>query len=158
MSKILLIEDDPFVIEWVKRLVQDEFQDGVAVEVICSELEFLVWLQDFSRLDVRAIIVDLMLPWEDGVQVDPKDNREPRGDHLIAGTRIIEDLARDSKLQGLPILFYTVNDRPDDRNDFNKPPNLTYMRKDEPDDKLMTWIRRALKVRNSDAKRTHVGR
>ena len=146
MSTILLIEDDPFVVEWIKRLVDRAYGRKVNVEVISSERHFLVRMPALSS--VNAIIVDLMLPWEDGVPIPAADKEylEPRGDHLVAGTRIIQDLLGNSNLQHIPTLFYTVNDKPANWDHQQAPPNLTYMRKDEPDERFMAWVRDALVV------------
>ena len=145
MSVILVIEDDPFVVEWIKRLVEKAYGRAVTVEVISSEYEFLIKMPAFSG--INAIIVDLMLPWEDGVPLGNTKHFEPRGDHLIAGTRIIQDLADNGKLRDIPVLFYTVNDKPMNWDDRKQPRNLTYMRKDEPDERLMFWLKDALSRR-----------
>jgi CheY-like chemotaxis protein len=130
MNKLLLIEDDPFMIEWVERLMKSE---GIEVDCIKSERAFLVRQEHLQKADYRAIVVDLMLPWEDGVPLDSQDRITPRGDYSVAGERIVKDLRNNSNLRDLPILLYTVNDKPafDD---------IDYMRKDEPDEKFVSWV------------------
>jgi CheY-like chemotaxis protein len=134
VKKLLLIEDDPFMIEWIVRLLKNE---KIEVDCIRSEREFLLRLKALKRADYLGIIVDLMLPWEDGVLQDSDEYTIPRGDYAVAGERIIMDLRGSTGLAGLPVLLYTVNDKPGIVG-------AEYMRKDEPDEKLIVWVRHAL--------------
>jgi hypothetical protein len=78
MTRLLLIEDDPFLIEWIGRLMVRHFP-SVELVIMHSEHEVLIRKNKIISLQVRAIILDCMLPWEDG-RFDHLDARRgPRG-------------------------------------------------------------------------------
>ncbi|MDX2151688.1 MAG: hypothetical protein SFV54_13200 [Bryobacteraceae bacterium] len=143
MRKIYLIEDDPFVIEWTERLVKKAFGDSLIVKTVSSERAFLVMQRFLVRSEVAGIIVDLLLPWEDGVPIQSDEYPTPRGDPFLAGLRVIGDLANDPSMRGAPVLLYTVNEPPEISEAVRSALQFSYMRKDEPDESLLVWIRKA---------------
>ena len=139
-KKILLIEDDPFAAEWVERIVKKRFVSGVEIDRITSEREFLLRLPQLSKENYAAIILDLILPWEDGVSLDTSEEHlEPRGDVYEAGIRIFADLKHSNKFRTIPIVIYSIND--EDRiawpEKLEKP---QFINKQAPDFRLLEWL------------------
>lgn len=140
-AKLLLIEDDPFLQDWIGTLREEHFPN-VEVVQISSEREFLLRKSELARTGFKGIILDLMLPWEDGVDMDAKEFADPRGEYFEAGIRILEDIAQTPGLAESSILIHTVNDR----NAVELPRvnklATSFLRKDEPDHQLIRWINR----------------
>lgn len=142
-SKFLLIEDDPFLIEWIDRLIGEHFPEIHLVKV-CSERDFLIRREELASQRFKGIILDVMLPWEDGVDITSTEHADPRGEYFDAGLRILEDIVQTPLLAVAPVLVHTVNDR----SAVNLSPmgkcDITFLRKDEPDSRLVRWIDRTL--------------
>jgi CheY-like chemotaxis protein len=141
---VLFIEDEPFAVDWVKRIVAEEFRELCRIENVRSEREFLLRQEELEKMAVDAVILDIILPWEDGVPVtDRTDYMKPRGPIYEAGIRIYEDLKGSARFRDLPLLMYSVTDV--DRLVFpeglGKP---AFMSKQAPDFRLLQWIRRNL--------------
>lgn len=139
--KLLLIEDDPFLIEWVERLVGEHFPETKILS-IRSEREFLLRKDELTREEFRGIILDVMLPWEEGVETSSDLYLEPRGTYFDAGIRIMNDVEKTSKLANVPILIQTVSDRSAVELPRGSKLQITFLRKDEPDYRLIHWISR----------------
>jgi CheY-like chemotaxis protein len=142
-SKLLLVEDDPFILEWVERLRNEEFQDVEILEVR-SESEFLSRKEQLANSGVSGIILDVMLPWEGDSQAGLADPGEPRGEYFDAGIRILKDIVQTPKLSSAAVLIHTVNDRSAVEIPPTTKPEVTFLRKDEPDEKLVRWVKRHL--------------
>ena len=141
----ILVEDDPFVTEWVIRLIQKDIELRNKVEIVAvqSEREFLLRKNALLTEEVTGIIVDLMLPFENGVSGEELAHMEPRGKIFHAGLRVLKDIAAWTGARTVPVLLYTVNDRPS-QDALPQGLRLEYLRKDEPDEKLVRWIKRAM--------------
>ena len=137
-STVLIVEDDPFTSDWVRRVVSERFGDAVRLLLVQSEKEFLIRFPELQNIGLSAAIIDLRLPWEDGQVLDAQPELVPPGEPDEAGVRIINRLR--SHAPQLPILIHTVNDR--ERLPLPEGPNTVYMRKDEPDERLSDWIGR----------------
>jgi CheY-like chemotaxis protein len=141
-KQILLIEDDPFARQWFVQIVKKRFRDGLAVVEVSSERELLLRLGALSKLRFSAIVVDLILPWEDGVALEEDaEPTKPRGDVYEAGIRILQDLHDLPTLRDVPVALYTVND-PDriawpELDGFRRP---KFINKQAPDERLLTWL------------------
>lgn len=141
VNKLLLIEDDPFLIEWEERLLQEHFP-GLELVKVLSEREFLVRKDELADASFQVILLDIMLPWEDGADMGSTLFPEPRGTFFEAGIRILRDIAETPKLASIPILVQTVNDRSAVDIPRDTKLQISFRRKDEPDDHLIHWIRR----------------
>lgn len=137
VSTFLLIEDDLFLVEWVQRLAE---QSAAGVEILAMRCEREFWLKrrELAKLNLRGVIIDVMLPWEDGDDFDSEEFLEPKGQSFDAGIRILVALSEDPDLANIPVLIQTVNDR----SAVDLPPGIrfTFLRKDEADQKLLGWI------------------
>ncbi len=137
-STVLLVEDDPFTSDWVQRVTSERFGDSVRVLLVHSEKEFLIRFPEVQNIALSAAIIDLRLPWEDGEVLDAQSELIPPGEPDEAGVRIIHQLR--GRIPQLPILIHTVNDR--ERLPLPEESTTVYMRKDEPDERLLDWIGR----------------
>lgn len=146
-KSILMIEDDPFVSDWVDYIIRKKFGEECTLEWIRSELEFLVSVPKLEADAPAAIILDLILPWEGDAPMSSSDHKNPRGDIYEAGIRVLEDLRRSAKLKSVPVLLYTVNDR--DRigfpTDLKERPEV--VQKGDPDHVLLGWLSKKLSSR-----------
>ena len=137
---ILLIEDDPFAADWVGRIVKKRFGSGVTIVRLTSEREFVLRLPDLSKGSYAAIILAVILPWEDGVSLNNRDEHlEPRGDAYEAGIRIFADLKNSNEFRTIPIVIYSVNDevRIAWPEELEKP---QFINKQAPDFRLLEWL------------------
>jgi DNA-binding NarL/FixJ family response regulator len=137
-STVLIVEDDPFTSDWIKRVASERFGDSVRIVLVQSEKEFLIRFPELQEMGLNAAIIDLRLPWEDGGILTDRPELLPPGDASEAGIRVINKLS--GAFPQLPILIYSVNDR--ERLPLPEGPNIGYMRKDEPDERLSDWIGR----------------
>ncbi len=141
---ILLIEDDPFAADWVGRIVKKRFGASVGILRITSEREFLLRLPQLSKSKCSAIILDLILPWEDGISLGAgNEHRDRRGDVYEAGMRIFADLKLSSTFRTVPVVIYSVND--EDRiawpDEMERP---GFINKQSPDFMLLEWLAASL--------------
>jgi CheY-like chemotaxis protein len=144
-SSFLLVEDDPFAVEWVGRIVKDRFATRVIIDRVSSEREFLLRLRELERKRYAAIILDVILPWEDGVALEAATAYPvPRGDAYEAGTRILQDLRNSTILRDIPIVMYSVNDE----ERIAWPEGLAkpkFINKAAPDFLLLEWLENCLR-------------
>lgn len=145
-KQILLVEDDPFAKQWFVQIVNKRFRGAVAVVEVSSEREFLLRLKEFSEKRWGAIVVDLILPWEDGVALaEDAEPKQPRGDVYEAGIRIVQDLHECKALRQVPVAMYTVNDFARiawPETEGVRRPKL--INKQSPDERLLTWLAEVL--------------
>ena len=145
---LLLIEDEPFAADWVKRIVAENFGERCRIVHICSEREFLVRKRDLENMEFSGIILDVILPWEDGVPMGSGSAfPDQRGPVYEAGIRVFEDIKNSSVLKNVPLVIYTVTD--EDRlvwpEGLSKP---TIMSKQSPDFKLVQWMGQVFQFRS----------
>ena len=128
----------------MRFIVENEFGGALAVGLVGSEREFLVRLPALEANRPAAIILDLILPWEDGVHIGTTEYTEPRGEIYDAGVRILEDLSRSAGLKNVPVALYTVTDK----RRIELPPAIAkrteILQKGDPDRLLISWLKRKL--------------
>jgi hypothetical protein len=141
---ILYIEDEAFTVEWLTRIVEERFSSQCQLVNVRSEREFLLQQEELAKKPFAGVILDIILPWENGVpESESGAFKEPRGSIYEAGIRIYEDLMKSTVFCSLPVLVYSVTD--EDRlkwpAELQKP---SVMSKQAPDFKLIEWIRRSI--------------
>lgn len=110
---IVIVEDD-FLQEGP---LQDHLQKSfphARIETLCSESEFRQRLPAFRDDRPDVIIMDVMLRWASPSPNAPSPPQDViDGEYFRAGLRCAELMARDEKLNNVPVITYTILERTD---------------------------------------------
>jgi hypothetical protein len=85
VGRILVLEDDSRMSDWLKALIYRELADlDPVIELVETEAEFVLeWLPSFRqslKAQPQVIVIDVMLRW-----TDPSPDQPPRPPEVIAG-------------------------------------------------------------------------
>jgi DNA-binding NarL/FixJ family response regulator len=142
--KILLVEDDHLQEEAILASIRKEFP-GVAIETICTELEFRQRLDALVASPPDLVILDVMIRWTDpgpDLALNPPP-WDVEGRYYQAGLRC-EQLLRASA-PGVPVVLYTILDKKDLERAVPSPPGrVCYLAKGADPKPLLEKIHRLM--------------
>ena len=113
MNRVLIIEDDPIMADWLREKITRELGlDGDSIELVETESEFrLTWLEAFDRRQKDkpdCIVIDVMLRWTDPApKMPPRPADVIEGGHIRAGFRCRKALEEHPELRSVPVLLFT---------------------------------------------------
>jgi hypothetical protein len=135
MTIIYVVEDDYLQLEYVCRILQDEFGPDVEVRSIRTESEFWRRFEEIASAQPACVVLDILIQWAEAAVSN--ESRGP-GSFRTAGLRCQKKLSEDARTKNISVIFYTVLDR-SDVLDF--PREVHYLRKDVPDERFLALVR-----------------
>lgn len=132
---VYVIEDDPFWRDWTVDFLRANLD--VVIKPVSTEKEFQDRFEEIAGDQPKCLILDVMLQWTEAAL----DASKPPGSFVEAGLRCYNKLMKDPRTKNTEVLLHTVLDRGDV---FGFPRSVGFLRKDEPDAKLLTAVRKAL--------------
>jgi DNA-binding NarL/FixJ family response regulator len=128
--KLLIVEDDHLQAEWIYQKLKEEMP-GAEISCIRTESEFRSKLEEIANAPPEVVLMDVMLRWADvtfDIPEPPEDVVKEK--FYRAGLRCERLLAKDERTALIPIIFYTVLERTDLRNELvNLPAHVQYLAK-----------------------------
>ena len=120
--RLVLVEDDYLQAEWLCEALESRFQ-GISIDVLETELEFLQSLTRFEASPPSIFVVDVMLRWTNpSPQMQPAPETVRENGAFRAGLRIETLIRKSSSLAHIPVLFYTVLQEQDFGSELNSQP------------------------------------
>jgi CheY-like chemotaxis protein len=128
--KLLIVEDDHLQAEWISEKLSEAISDA---EITCirTESDFRRRFEEIANCAPEVVLMDVMLRWAD-VSLDIPEPPEDviKEKFYRAGLRCQRLLAEHERTALIPIIFYTVLERTDLRNDLaNLPTHVQYLAK-----------------------------
>lgn len=154
MVRILIIEDDDAMCEWLESAIQRELAAFLPkIEILETEAEFVLqWLPGFDKgikLKPDVIVIDIMLRW-----TNPSPEQPPRppeviqGGFLRAGLRCLEKIQNCPDLAKTPLILFTSLTEKDLESMGGRPQGVEFLPKED-GHVLFKKIRDALKSPHS---------
>lgn len=128
--KLLIVEDDHLQAEWISEKLS-EAMPNAEITCIRTESQFRRNFEDIASSAPEVVLMDVMLRWAD-VSLDIPEPPEDviKEKFYRAGLRCQRLLAEDERTARIPIVFYTVLERTDLRNELaNLPTQVQYLAK-----------------------------
>ena len=146
--KLVVVEDDYHHGKWVCGELGRLYHE-TDVDLIRSEVEFLDHLQSLEERPPDAVIMDIMVGWQNpddlapGALLKPASAFTQTGSELSAGLRLIRKMQESERLRTVPVLIYSVMERVDlDRSDL--PDHVIFVQKQQTIDRLAAVLDAAL--------------
>jgi len=141
---ILIVEDDLRQYEFIKKSLidEDEFSD-LRIDRIPTESGFRQRINEFETDRPDVIVMDVMLRWTDpSPDMTAAPEEVERDGFYRAGIRCVELLAKNPRLDNIPILIHSVLDKDDLESSYlNGFPQVKHIEKTFEPQKLARAVR-----------------